>query len=179
MAAGTDNESLGAARLDDTARDSLIQQETECVFVFSGRDGWPSGVVMSYIFADGAFWLTSVLGRRQVTGARADPRVTIVISNHGAGGRKMISVRARATVKVDAATKDWFYPLFARRLNPAAPDQFRALLDSPNRVILECRPVGAWTSHDSLRLPGDGRGGPTRTADEQVTSDAPEDTASG
>ena len=140
MAAAADNESLGAARLDDAARDSLIQQETECVFVFSGSGGWPSGVVMSYIFADGAFWLTSVLGRRQVTGARADPRVTIVISNHGADSRQMISVRARATVNADAATKDWFYPLFARRLNPAAPDQFRALLDSPNRVILECRP---------------------------------------
>jgi nitroimidazol reductase NimA-like FMN-containing flavoprotein (pyridoxamine 5'-phosphate oxidase superfamily) len=162
MAAATDNESLGAARLDDAARDSLIQQETECVFVFSGRDGWPSGVVMSYIFADGAFWLTSVLGRGQVTGARADPRVTIVISNHGADSRQMISVRVRATLHADAATKDWFYPLFARRLNPAAPDQFQAVLDSPNRVILECRPVGAWTSHDSRRLPGDGRGGPAQ-----------------
>ena len=94
MAAAADNESLGAARLDDAARDSLIQQETECVFVFSGSGDWPSGVVMSYIFADGAFWLTSVLGRRQVTGARADPRVTIVISNHGADSRQMISVRA-------------------------------------------------------------------------------------
>jgi nitroimidazol reductase NimA-like FMN-containing flavoprotein (pyridoxamine 5'-phosphate oxidase superfamily) len=162
MAAATDNESLGAARLDDAARDRLIQQETECVFVFSGRDGWPSGVVMSYIFADGAFWLTSVLGRGQVTGSRADPRVTIVISNHGADSRQMTSVRVRATLHADAATKDWFYPLFARRLNPAAPDQFQAVLDSPNRVILECRPVGAWTSHDSRRLPGDGRGGPAQ-----------------
>jgi general stress protein 26 len=162
MAAATGIESLKAARLDDAARDSLIQQETECVFVFSGRDGWPSGVVMSYIFADGAFWLTSVLGRRQVSGARAEPRVTIVISNHGADSRQMISVRARATINADAATKDWFYPLLARRLNPAAPDQFRALLDSPNRVILECRPAGAWTSHDSRRLPGDGRGGPAQ-----------------
>ena len=68
----------------------------------------------------GAFWLTSVLGRSQVTGAQADPRVTIVISNHGAGSRQMISVRACATVYAEAATKDWFYPLFARRLSPAA-----------------------------------------------------------
>jgi hypothetical protein len=75
------------------------------------------------------------------------------------GSRQMISVRACATVNAEAATKDWFYPLFARRLSPAAPAQFRALLDSSNRVIFECRPVGAWTSHDSRRLPGDGRGG--------------------
>jgi hypothetical protein len=53
VAAETNMESLAAARMDDAARDSLIQQETDCVFVFSGRDGWPSGVVMSYIFADG------------------------------------------------------------------------------------------------------------------------------
>ena len=85
-----------------------------------------------------------------------------MISNHGAGSRQMISVRARATVNADSGTKDWFYPLFARRLSPAAPDQYRALLDSPNRVILECRPAGAWTSHDSRRLPGDGRGGPPK-----------------
>jgi hypothetical protein len=32
----------------------------------------------------------------------------------------MISVRACATVNAEAATKDWFYPLFARRLSPAA-----------------------------------------------------------
>ena len=127
----------------------------------------------------GAFWLTSVLGRSQVTGAQADPRVTIVIGNHGAGRGQMISVRACATVNAEAATKDWFYPLFARRPSPAAPDQFRALLDSSNRVIFECRPVGAWTSHDSRRLPGDGRGGLTRAADEQVTPDAPRDPASG
>ena len=88
MAAETNMESLAAARMDHAARDRLIQQETECVFVFSGRSGWPSGVVMSYIFTDGAFWLTSVLGRSQVTGARADPRVTIVISNHGADSRR-------------------------------------------------------------------------------------------
>lgn len=177
MAAETNMESLAAARMDDAARDSLIQQETECVFVFSGRDGWPSGVVMSYIFADGG--LLADLGPRPQRGDRCagrsqghdrdqQPRRGQPPDDLGPGHRLR---RSRDEGLV--------LPAVRSASQPCRPDQFRALLDSSNRVIFECRPVGAWTSHDSRRFPGDGRGGLTRAADEQVNPDAPRDPASG
>lgn len=42
------------------------------------------------------------------------------------------------------------------RLDPTA---FIRLLDSPQRVIIEVRPVAIAASHDSRKMTGDGRGG--------------------
>ena len=55
-----DLEELQSLKLDLSEQDELLDAQTECTFVFSGKDGWPSGVIMSFVRADGAFWLTAV-----------------------------------------------------------------------------------------------------------------------
>jgi general stress protein 26 len=166
MAVGVDdNEDLTSLRVDAQTQHQLLAAQGECTFAFATEEGWPAGVVMSYLYRDGVFWLTAATGRSHVRAAQRDSRVTLVISNAGTDlpGRRMLAVRGRATVHTDAGTKQWFYPAFAQRHAPDHPEAFQQLLDSPNRVVLEVRPVRIAVSHDSTKMPGDGRGGGTES----------------
>jgi general stress protein 26 len=167
-----DLEDLHALRLDEQGRQELLQTATECVFTFANAAGWPSGVVMSFLHADGRLWLTAVAGRAHAEAIRRDPRVTVVVSNAGTElpGRRMIALRGVAFLHADDDTKQWFLPRFARKLAPADPDAFARLLDSPQRVVVEVRPVQVTASHDSRKMPGDGRGGAPR-AEKASSSD--------
>jgi general stress protein 26 len=155
-----DLEALQGTRLGKADQQELLSSQSECGFVFTGEQRWPSGVVMSFIVADGHFWLTSVEGRAQVRALAEDPRVSIVVSSAGSGlpGRRMLSVRGVATVHRDADTLAWFLGEFTNRLQPADPVAWRRLLDSPNRVVIEVRPVAVAVSHDQRKIPGNGRG---------------------
>jgi general stress protein 26 len=157
---GTKNlEKLTGTHLDDEAQDELLHTQTECSFVFSTQEGWPTGVIMSFIHVDGRFWLTAVEGRRHVKAADRDERVSIIVSSAGAlPGRRMISVRGRVRVHRDRETIDWFLDEFTHRIQPEGADQWRKLLDSPNRVVFEVVPEGSPTSHDQRKIPGNGRG---------------------
>lgn len=156
-----DLEDLRALGLAEHDRAQLIDEQTECTFVFSGEGGWPSGVVMSYVRHGGAFWLTAVRQRAHARALQRDPRVTLVISNAGTDlpGRRMLSVRGVGTVHSDRATKEWFFARFCARFAPGDPAAFTRLLDSPSRVVFQVRPVAVAVSHDSRGLTGNGRGG--------------------
>ncbi|WP_026927548.1 pyridoxamine 5'-phosphate oxidase family protein [Granulicoccus phenolivorans] len=158
-----DIENLRSVRLGLAERDELLAAQTECTFCFRGPDGWPSGVIMSFLLAEGHFWFTSVAGRPQVDRLAEDARVSLVVTNAGTDlpGRQMLTLRGTAVVHRDAARKDWFFGEFTRRHQPADPAAFRRLLDSPNRVVIEVTPTGIAASHDSRRMPGNGRGGVT------------------
>lgn len=169
-----DLEDLRSLRLDIDSRSALLEAATECTFVFAAESGWPAGVVMSFLVHEGSYWLTAVAGRAHARAVAADPRVTLVVTNAGTGlpGRQMVAIRGVAIIHRDDATKRWFYPAFAARLAPGDPQRFSGLLDSDNRVILEVRPVAVSASHDSRRMPGDGRGGPgDRSVDDPHTTD--------
>jgi hypothetical protein len=168
---GTENlEKLRGTHLDGQDQLELLTTQTECSFVFLNAEGWPAGVVMSYFYEGGTFWLTAVEGRNHVRAADRDERVSIVVSAAGSGlpGRRMVSVRGRVTVHRDRETIDWFLGEFTRRLQPEDPHSWRKLLDSPNRVAFEVVPVARPVSHDQRKIPGNGRGmevEPTRQTD--------------
>ena len=155
-----DLEQLKGTHLDRADQNELLTAQTECTFVFSNEEGWPSGVVMSFIVVDGTFWLTAVEGRAHVRALATDQRVSIVVSSAGSGlpGRRMLSVRGEATVHRDDETKQWFLDQFTSRLQPEDPVAWRKLLDSPNRVVFEVRPTAIAVSHDQRKIAGNGRG---------------------
>jgi general stress protein 26 len=157
-----DNENLHGATLDRAGQQELLATQSECTVIFSGTDGWPSGVVMSFLEVDGTLWLTSVEGRAQTCAVATDPRVSIVVSNAGTRleGRRMLAIRGTCHLHRDAETKAWFFPRFAAKLAPGGEAKFIQLMDSPKRVIFEVRPIAVPLSHDSRRMAGDGRGGP-------------------
>jgi hypothetical protein len=113
-------------------------------------------------------WLTAVAGRAHAEALHTDPRVTVVISSQGTAlpGRRMVAIRGVAVLHTDRATKDWFLARFAAKLAPGDPQEFIRLLDSPKRVVFEVTPVKIAASHDSRKMPGDGRGGKQQTPTE-------------
>jgi general stress protein 26 len=158
---GTQNlEKLKGTHLEKDAQEELLTTQTECSFVFLNKEGWPTGVVMSFIWLDGRFWLTAVEGRAHVKGADADERVTVIVSSAGSGlpGRRMVASRGRVTVHRDRETIDWFLHEFTHRIQPEGADEWRKLLDSPNRVVFEVTPEAKPVSHDQRKIPGNGRG---------------------
>lgn len=158
-------EDLAAARMTTAAQAELFEAQTECVLSFN-QDGLPTAVVMSYqVDEQGHFWCATVEGRRQVRGVDADPRVALVVSSTGSGlpGRRMVALRGTATVHRDREVVMDRVRKLAPRLAPEDPEAFVRLLDSEHRVVLEVVPTRVTASHDSTRLAGDGRGGPSRS----------------
>jgi general stress protein 26 len=158
---GIDNlENLKPLKLEPDAKAVLLESQTECTFVFCAANGWPRGVIMSFMHEGDSFWFTATTDRAHVRALADDPRVSLVVSSTGTGstGRQMLAIRGVAIVHKERKTKDWFFPKFAQRLAPKDPQSFIRLLDSENRVVIEVRQVAVSASHDSRKMAGDGRG---------------------
>jgi hypothetical protein len=156
-----DLEDLSVARLGAAGIAELLETATEATLVFAGPDGWPMGVVVSFVHDEDRFWVTAVEGRGHTLGVQRDARVSLVISSSATtlAGRRMVALRGTALVHAGESTKREALPKLAARLAPDDPEAMLRLLDSPKRVVIEIRPVAVSASHDSRRIAGDGRGG--------------------
>jgi len=145
---GSDAENYEDVRgydLDPEAEEHLLVAHNECTFIWSNKEGWPVGVIMSYVWRRGRFWLTASSQRARISAVRRDPRVCIVVTSTGSPvpRNKAITWKGTCTLHDDAETKAWFYPELARALypDPAKSSWFEKFLDSPRRVILEVEPT--------------------------------------
>jgi general stress protein 26 len=132
--------------LDDADEREMLDAQNECTFIWSNKEGWPVGVIMSYVFHDGKFWLTASSQRARISAVRRDPRVCIVVTSTGSkmARNKTVTYKGTCTVRDDQATKDWFYPALAAAIRPESVEfqqEFARFLDSPRRVILEVEPT--------------------------------------
>jgi general stress protein 26 len=132
--------------LDADDEEELLLAHNECTFIWANKEGWPVGVIMSYIWRDGRFWLTASSQRARISAVRRDPRVCVVVTSTGSPlpRNKAITWKGLCTVHDSRAVKDWFYPDFATALrgdDPARRDPFIECLDSPRRVVLEVEPT--------------------------------------
>jgi nitroimidazol reductase NimA-like FMN-containing flavoprotein (pyridoxamine 5'-phosphate oxidase superfamily) len=156
-----DYEQVSVYALDDAEREALLSAHGECTFNWSTRDGWPMGVIMSYLWKDGRFWLTAGAHRHRIEAVRRDPRVSIVVTSTGTklAPGKSVTAKGRCIVHEDAETKRWFYPAFARHLYPKeeAARAFEERLDSPLRVVLEVV-TEKWITYDGVKMFQDAAG---------------------
>jgi general stress protein 26 len=132
--------------LDDDVEEKLLLSHNECTFIWSNKEGWPVGVIMSYVWRDGSFWLTASSQRARISAVRRDPRVCVVVTSTGSPmpRNKAITWKGRCTVHEDEAVKEWFYPALAQAVmgdDVSRRDAFAQFLDSPRRVILEVVPT--------------------------------------
>ncbi len=174
-----DHETVSIYPLDDQQLESLLTHAPECTFNWGTRDGWPVGVIMSFLWKDGRFWITAGAHRHRISAVRRDPRVSVVVSGASApagsgapGGAA--TAKGRCIIHEDRETKDWFYPEFAAKLNPDNPEAAAAFvrtLDSPLRVVLEVVPEkwilfdGAKFGADAMGVLPDDQKGPMLSAD--------------
>lgn len=132
--------------LDADVEEQLLLAHNECTFIWANKEGWPVGVIMSYIWREGRFWLTASSQRARISAVKRDPRVCIVVTSTGSPlpRNKAITWKGICTVHDSREVKDWFYPDFATALqgdDPARRDPFIQFLDSPRRVVLEVEPT--------------------------------------
>jgi general stress protein 26 len=157
MSKATDHEVVSIYRHSDEQIDELMTRAPECVLMWGTQDHWPVGVVHSFVWRDGKVWLTFTAHRHRATAIRRDPRVSVCVSGRTSDDPDCplgaVTLKGRAVFHDDDATKDWFYTALAQKVaqgDKAVEDDFRNLLDSPLRVILEITPE-KWISFDAAK----------------------------
>jgi general stress protein 26 len=150
MARTTDHEIVSIYPFSDAEVDALMTHAGECVLMWSTKDGWPVGVTHAFVWRDGRIWITFAAHRHRAAAIRRDNRVSVNVSSTSYGVRGVeglprgaITFKGRAEFFEDDATKAWFYPALAKKVNPDNPAGeafFNTLLDSPLRVILAVTP---------------------------------------
>jgi len=134
--------------MDANREQELLAKQKECTFIWTNKDGEPVGVIMSYIFRDGKFWLTATRHRKRIPAIRRDPRVCIVVTSLGTDmdHGKALTYKGTAEVHESREVKDKFYPDFAAAIGVIDPPQiFEEFLDTEDRVVIEVTPTKAIT----------------------------------
>ncbi len=138
-------EDVSIFTLSGDREQTLLDKQTECTFMWTTKAGDPVGVIMNYLFDDGAFWLTCTRRRLRVPAVEARPRVAVAITSRGTdiGISQSITYKGDAEVLDDRTTLDWFYPALAARVRPGDTGKqaaFVSHLDSPGRVVIKITP---------------------------------------
>jgi hypothetical protein len=153
--ASTDHETVSVYPLDDEQREELCSKASECVLNWATQDSWPVGVMHSFVWKDGRFWITMGVHRHRVSAIRRNPKVSVVLSSASIPGRgpgQTLTCKGRGIIHEDKETKDWFYPALAYKgLTGDAAEAFVKRLDSPLRVIIEVVPE-KWITFDGMKM---------------------------
>jgi len=124
--------------------EELLLKQNELTFIWTNKAGHGMGVTMSYIWRNGSIWCTATEQRARMKALARDNRCSVVISSAGTDidVSQSITFKGHANLHQDQATKDWFYPDFARHANSPAPtpEAFVEFLDTEGRIIIEVVP---------------------------------------
>jgi hypothetical protein len=142
--------------LEPDLQEKILLEQNECSFVWGPKDHWAVGVIMSYVWRDGKFWLTASSQRARIYAIKRDPRVSLIISSVGTqfGPAKSITVKGRVRVLNDRETLDRMLPELAAAILPGADElqeKFVAMMDSERRVVLEVTPE-KWITFDAGQM---------------------------
>lgn len=142
----SDYEDVTVYTLEDDDELEMLDLQNELTFMWANKEGWPVGVIMSYVFHDGRFWLTASSQRARISAVRRDPRVSVCVTSAGTSMRsgRTVTYKGHCTIHDDRETKDWYYRALAQKLyggDPERADYFEQFLDSPRRVVLEITPT--------------------------------------
>jgi len=138
-------EDVSMFTLSGERESALLEAQTECTFMWTTTAGDPVGVIMNFVYEEGAFWLTCTRRRERVPAVERRPRVALAISSRGTniGISQALTYKGNAAVLDDAATLQWFYPTLARKVRPfdeTARAAFVRHLDTPGRVVIRVTP---------------------------------------
>ena len=142
-----DYEDVTVYTLDDADEEEMLLAQNECTFIWANKEGWPLGVIMSYVWKDGCFWITLSSQRLRVPAMRRDNRCAVCITSKGTslGGSRTVTYKGTCEIiENHADTKAWFYPALAAAIRPGNDEwqeTFTRFLDSPRRVIFKITPT--------------------------------------
>ncbi|MEP7115328.1 MAG: pyridoxamine 5'-phosphate oxidase family protein [Ilumatobacteraceae bacterium] len=124
---------------------TLFEKQTECVFMWTTKDGDAVGVIMNYVYHDGRFWLTGSGQRKRFAALARRPRAAVAMTSRGTdiGISQSVTYKGPVVLHEDDETKAWFYPALAARVRPKSAEKqaaFAKFLDSPRRIVIELIP---------------------------------------
>ena len=133
-------------KLDADGEQALIAAQNECTFMWSTREGWPVGVIMSYVYADERFWLSVSSLRVRVQAVQREPRCSIAITSKGSKLRSGLSLTYKGVGEVlaDRDTVEWFLQELANRQRTGeeqAQKDFVELNNTENRRVIKFTPT--------------------------------------
>ena len=135
--------------------DKLMTDTIECNLMWSTKDGWPVGVIHSFVWHEDKIWLTFSAHRHRAQAIKRDNRVSVTVTSTAAITKDCpqgsATIKGRGFFHDDDETKSWFYRALSKKVSPnnqAGEDNFYAVLDSPLRVILEIVPE-KWITFDA------------------------------
>ncbi|MEM1231774.1 MAG: pyridoxamine 5'-phosphate oxidase family protein [Pseudomonadota bacterium] len=147
----TDHEIVSIYPFSDDQVDQLMTHADEAVLMWATKDGWPVGVTHAFVWKDGKIWLTFSEHRHRAKAIKRDPRVSVNVSSRSyreglPADLPTGAITFKGTVEFfsDDATKGWFYPALAQKVNPDSAEGeafFTNLLESPLRTIVAVTPV--------------------------------------
>lgn len=129
----------GAIALTPDEQATFLSQPHKAALATLDADGYPHLVAMSFLWRDGAIWMTSYAKAQKVVNARRDPRVGVMIE---AGGQyaefKAVMVRGRAEVIEDPALVQDVMRSIAAKRTSRTPEG--AASSAPKRVVIKVVP---------------------------------------
>ena len=142
--------------LDPERLEEILRKQIECTLIWGTKDHWAVGVLMTYVWKDGSFWVSATRQRKRIAAIRRDPRVSIVVSSHGTdlGPAKGITAKGRAVIHEDRETNQWIYRACAA-VNIPTPgklqDLFAKMMDTERRLVIEVKPE-KWITFDAAKM---------------------------
>ena len=159
-----DHEIVSIYGHSEAQKAELMQRAPECVLMWGTSDGWPVGVVHSFVWHDDKVWITFAAHRHRASAIRRDNRVSVTVSGATSADpecpRGAVTIKGRATFHEDDETKEWFYRALSKKVSPDSKegeDAFYDLLDSPLRTIISVVPE-KWISFDAEKSQKDRMG---------------------
>ena len=138
-------EDVSMFALSEEREATLLDHQTEGVFMWATKNGDAVGVYMNYVAHEGRFWLTCTRRRKRVAALERRPRASIAVSSRGTdiGISQAITYKGDVILHDDDETLQWFYRALAEKVRPGditKQDAFVHHLDTPGRVVIELVP---------------------------------------
>lgn len=125
--------------------EQLLLAQNECTIIWNLADGSATGAVVSYVWYDGAIWMTALAGSNRVAALRKEPRAAVVVSGKGSslGHARSLTMRGECYIRDEAAVRDWFFPAFAHAVLPHSKkgqEAMAAAMATPDNLVLQFVP---------------------------------------
>lgn len=129
-----------ARRLRDEEVAELLNLDVPARLATLDRDGYPRVVPIWFLWADGAFHMTSLRARVHVADLRRDPRAAICVDIEDRGSRQNRQIRGRGIAQLLTQHEEWTRRITLKYVHgpEAAADVERR--SSMDRVLIRLRP---------------------------------------
>ncbi|MCK5881079.1 MAG: pyridoxamine 5'-phosphate oxidase family protein [Sinobacterium sp.] len=122
----------------------LFKAQNECTLSWITQDGGPAATVVSFIYHDNCIWMTAMTHQARVRAIKRNAKVAVVVSGKGSklGDTRCVSMRGSCEILSDEASRDWFFPLFSKKVlnNRLGAKMMSKTMNNADNIVLKFHP---------------------------------------